>query len=88
MAIYLHNVLLDVFEGFALLIVIQLFSAQNLLFEWSKWCMTLWWLQQNQAIWFSDTWWNRWVFKEDFLVKSSQIKQQLYRSNDFVFKGN
>ena len=37
---------------FALLIVIQLFSAQNLLFKWSKWCMALW-LRQNQTIWLS-----------------------------------
>ena len=35
-ASYIRNGLLDVFEGFALLIVIQLFRAQNLLFEWSK----------------------------------------------------
>ena len=82
----MHNVLLDVFlKVFALLIVIQLFNAQNLLFKWSKWCMALW-LRQNQTIWLSDTWWSRWIFKEDFTVKSSQIKQQPYRSSCSVLK--
>ena len=69
-----------------LLIVMKLFSAQNIFFEWSKWCMELWWLRQNQTIWLSDTWCSRWVFKEDFMVKNSQIKQQPYRSSGFVFK--
>ena len=71
---------------FALLIVIELFRVQNLLFEWSKWCMPLWWLRQSQKIQLSDTWWNHWILKEDFMVTSSPIKQQHYPSRGFVFK--
>ena len=29
---------------------------------------------------------SEWVFKEDFIVKNSQIKQQPYRSSGFAFK--
>ena len=38
------------------------------MFEWSKWCMALWWLRQNQTLWLSDTWLSRWIFKENFMV--------------------
>ena len=48
--------------------------------------MGLCWLRQNQIIRLSDTWWSQWIFKEDFMVKSSQIKQEPYPSSGFVFK--